>query len=252
MYFIGIDLAWSPRNKSGVSIVKATGKKGELIDSKVLLTDSEIVEFVKQYVKPSDDAYVLIDAPLLVPNETGRRIAEAEVGATFRKYNAGAHPSNRQRLGQWNNGKVRGEEITQQFIDLGFIHDPYVQKLEKARRVIEVYPHPSMVVLFELDTVIKYKNKPKRDYDFRWGQFKKYLGHMKDLEDKVPSLMLPREILEIEIVGLRGKALKDFEDLLDSVFCAYIGLYSWVHPDKVDVFGNMEGGYILTPVFDKK
>ena len=195
-----------------------------------------------------DSAFIAIDAPLIVPNKEGRREAERLVGLYFRKYDAGAHPANRRRLSQWS-GKIRGEEISKLLRKEGFLHSPYAKKFEKKRKFFEVFPHPSMVVLFKLDRIIRYKAKPKRDYEFRWKEFRKYQKYLKNLEKAKPSLILPKEFYK-DVKKLRGQKLKDYEDMLDAVFCAYIAYYFWANPEKCAVLGNMKKGYILTPVFD--
>ena len=92
MLFVGIDLAWSTRNGSGISIIKGDKTKAEVMDAKVVYSDEEILSFVKSNVA-SKEALIAIDAPLIVPNAEGRRKCEALVGQFFRKYDAGAHPS---------------------------------------------------------------------------------------------------------------------------------------------------------------
>ncbi len=248
MLFVGIDLAWSERNKTGLAILEGDKKSARLISSDILSSDKDIIEYVKTNVKDKN-AFIAVDCPLIVPNKKGRRIAEEVVGNLFRKYDAGAHPANRERLSSWT-GKIRGEEITKLLIKENFSHDPYIKKFENKRKVFEIYPHPSMVVLFNLDKILRYKAKPKRDYKFRYIEFKKYQKHLKNLEKARPSLYLTKEIINKNVEKLKGKKLKNYEDMLDAVFCAYIAYYSWFNPEKCAVLGSMKGGYILTPVFD--
>ena len=248
MLFIGIDLAWSEKNATGIAVLKGDKNKAELCFGDTLLSDNEIISCVKKYVKDKN-AFIAIDAPLIVPNEEGRRHAEALTGMLFRKYDAGAHPSNRKRLSQWS-GKIRGEEISRLLEKNKFKQDPYIKKFERTRKFFEVYPHPSMVVLFKLDKILQYKSKPKRDYAFLYKEFRKYQKYLKDLEKKRPKLVLPKKITNRDVRKLKGKALKNYEDLLDAVFCAYLAYYTWHHPDKCAVLGGMEEGYILTPVFE--
>ena len=106
-----------------------------------------------------------------------------------------------------------------------------------------------MVVLFNLDRIIRYKSKPKRDYEFRWKEFRTYQKHLKNLEKAKPSLVLPKEFYK-DVRKLRAKKLKNYEDMLDAVFCAYIAYYFWAKPEKCAVLGDMRKGYILTPMFD--
>lgn len=247
MYFIGVDLAWSEKNPTGVATIEYEDGEGSITSAKTVETDEEITEYVKENVK-KEKGLVLVDAPLKVPNETGRRPAEDLTGKLFREYNAGAYPANRKRLSKWT-GRVRGEDITEKLEEQGFQHDPDIDKNQECRKIIEVYPHPSMVTLFDLDEILKYKNKPKRDYDFLWKEFKRYQENLKNLEE--PPLHDPENILGKEVEGTKGKELKNYEDILDAVFSAYIGLYYWKKPEECAILGNLEEGYIMTPVKDE-
>jgi predicted RNase H-like nuclease len=104
-----------------------------------------------------------------------------------------------------------------------------------------------MVVLFKLDHILRYKSKPKHDYEMRWAQFDKYARHLQELK---PKIKFPRGTFT-KTKGIKGKALKEYEDKLDAIFCAYIAFYCWYKPEKCSVLGNMKDGYILTPVHRK-
>lgn len=248
MLFIGIDLAWSDKNGTGVAIIEGDKNKAHFVSGDILLSESDIIRYIKGKTK-GNCAIIAIDAPLVVPNEGGRRLAEEIVGMLFRKYDAGAHPANRKRLSSWS-GKIRGEEISKALEESGFKHDPYIRRFDDGRKFFEVYPHPSMVVLFKLNRILRYKAKPKRDYEFRWKEFRKYQLCLKNLENASPPLFLPKDIVEKDVETLKARALKDYEDLLDAIFCAYIAYYYWANPDKCSVLGNLNDGYIATPVFD--
>jgi len=248
MYFVGIDLAWSPKNRTGIAVLAGTRKKAELVSCTTVLADEEIVQYIRDHVGNAP-AFVGIDAPLIVPNQQGRRVAEEITGMLFRKYNAGAHPANRERLGAWSGGKIRGEELTKLLEKEGFVHNPDTKAFEQSRKVFEVYPHPSMVVLFNLERVIPYKNKPGRDQESRWQAFATYQKHMCGLAKARPTLVLPDNVAKRNVRELIGKKLKDYEDTLDAVFCAYVAQYAWARPQDCAVLGNMREGYIFTPVF---
>lgn len=248
MYFAGIDLAWSPNNDTGIAVIHGDKHRGDITYTGRATTDHDIVTTVLNEI--GDNPCILtIDAPLHVPNEEGRRPAEEEVGKLFRQYNAGAHPANRSILTQWT-GSVRGEDLTQLFEEEGFTHTPRIAQGEETRKLFEVYPHPSMVALFDLDTVLPYKPRSNRSYETRWNAFQQYQDHLKQLQEASPALTVPHTLLEKKVTELRGQSLKDYEDVLDAVFCAYLAHYTWTHPDKVAVLGTVEEGYIATPVKD--
>lgn len=245
MYFAGIDIAWSDNNPSGIAFLKADEDSGSLVEVDIVETDEEIIDRIKQVVG-KEDAVITVDAPLKVPNETGRRPAEEVVGKLFSKYDAGAHPANRKRLSQWTD-RVRGEDIVAKLESEGFEHNPYIERNENCRKIVEVYPHPSMVALFDLEKILKYKNKSGRDYEFLYEEFRKYQENLKELKNREPALETP-EIVEKDVEGMIGKTLKQYEDKLDALFCAYTGYYYWANPRECEVLGNTEEGYIMTPI----
>ena len=56
------------------------------------------------------------------------------------------------------------------------------------------------------------------------------------------------ELLSVDLDTLRGRALKAYEDTLDSLLCAYVAYYFWYWGfDRNEVFGDIESGYILNP-----
>lgn len=75
MNYIGIDLAWTYKNESGICIISDKGKI-ELCEAKVYANE-QLVQIINQYSK--DSALVAIDAPLIVENDTGSRKCEREL-----------------------------------------------------------------------------------------------------------------------------------------------------------------------------
>ncbi|MBW3016758.1 DUF429 domain-containing protein [Candidatus Woesearchaeota archaeon] len=248
MKFVGIDLAWSPKNSTAVSVIDANKRKGSIVQYRTGLgSNKDITDYVCEAVG-SENAWVAIDAPLLVPNMHGYRVADRITTDLFRKYEAGTHPANRTHLKKY--GGLRGEDIAKDFERLGFSHNPYAEPKTESNVVFEVYPHPAIVVLFNLEKTLKYKPRQNRDYSFRWNEFKKYQNHLSSLAAAKPALEIPAAILGQEMKKLKGKALKQYEDLLDSIMCSYIAFYYWQWGmEKCSVLGDMKNGYILTPVF---
>ena len=249
MNFIGLDLAWSVRNPSGGAVVALDGAGGCLTRTALLGDDAELLAFLDQHA--DQGCIVAIDAPLRVPNETGRRPAEAELGAVFGRYQAGAHSTNRVRVGDAS-GSVRGERLVAALEERGFVHDPHLVAGESVRRVVEVYPHPAMVSLFSLNRTLKYKNKGQ-GREILHGAWAELHRHLQTLETAVPPLHGLKTLLDTDITPLRGKSLKKHEDQVDAVVCAYIALYAWHWgPARTEVFGTLEGGSILSPTLPER
>lgn len=248
--YIGIDLAWSARNRSGAATLAGGPEGAVLAEAPALLGGlEEIVAYVERHAA-GGPAIVAVDAPLLVPNQGGRRPAEAELSAAFRAYEAGAHPANRRLLADAD-GAVRGEQLVAALGALSppFRHAGRVAAGEPGRLVTEVFPHPAMVAIFGLDRTLKYKARPGRALAERLGAWARYHAHMRELAQADPPLRGALPLLDADLAALRPARLKDHEDLVDALFCAYIALYAhrW-GAARCRTFGDMERGYIFTPV----
>ncbi len=247
MLFIGLDLAWTPQNRTGAALVRSDADGGELLGTAMLGHMDEIVGYVVEAAPAGTPALVGVDAPLWVPNAAGRRPGEAELGAVFAKFQAGAHPANR-GIASFRRGG-RGEELVKRLAAHGFTHDCTIAPGAPVRQLIEVYPHSAMVALFGLPRTLKYKAKPRRTRETRMAAWAEYQRHMATLAAAEPPLHGQDTIVAQEVGALRGRALKDFEDQVDAMMCAYIVLYGFHWGEaRCRTFGTMEGGYIYSPV----
>ena len=243
--FIGIDLAWSDRNPSGVAVIR----NGRLVAcSGGLGKMSEIVEFIGIHLSRRSGSVVAVDAPLRVPNETGIRQCDRALSADWQRYQAGAYPANRRLLER--DGVVRGEALTAALSErFKFYESDVIPRRTMGRLVCEVYPHPALVSLFGLERTLKYKRGRGRSFEERWSEFVRYRKLLRKLRKADPPLRRTRRILKsTEVYGLRGSALQAYEDALDAITCAYIASYLWRHgPRAATRYGSLEEGHILVP-----
>jgi predicted RNase H-like nuclease len=105
-----------------------------------------------------------------------------------------------------------------------------------------------MVAIFNLPLILKYKAKPNRTYEERYKAFARYQSLLR----RLPDIEIPKEILGRDVKGLKASTLKEYEDVLDAIFCAYIAYYAWKHPKRCAVLGSMREGYILTPTVQER
>jgi predicted RNase H-like nuclease len=243
--FIGVDLAWGVRRPTGLAAIDGDATHGALIATDLVRTDDEIVAWVTQHA--AESALVAIDAPLHVPNESGRRPAEAEISRAFGRYHAGAHPVNR-RLHS-TDGIVRGESIAARLESLGFAHRPEVAAREPVRQIVEVYTHPAIIAFFDLPAIVRYKARPNRTRAERLTEFARLQRLMLSLTHADPALRGAEALLTQDLSTLTLARLKDYEDVLDAIVCAYTAHYLWRWGmARARVFGSFERGYITTPV----
>jgi len=246
MHFVGVDLAWGHRRPTGLAVLD---DEGHLLHVSAADTDDEIAAALAQYVE--GDCLVAIDAPLIVTNATGNRPAEAALNKDFARFDAGAHPS--------NTGKPefreqpRGARIAAR---LGLDLNP---RSGRARRAIEVYPHPATVALFRLGRTLKYKNKPGRDLEQLRSELIVLLGLLEGLASADPPLHVLGRPTDrrtasawqalrsaVEKAG-RKSELRVVEDQVDAVICAYVALFATREPERTTTYGDFETGYIVTP-----
>ncbi len=204
--YIGIDLAWGDKNLSGFCALVPYKKSLKIIDIKLLKSIDEIVDEIQKYI--NNKVYIGLDAPLLVPNEDGNRECEKLFNKDFAKYKISMLPINRTIFTKYNSN-IRSEELFKRLQDDGFKRDYKSDKV-----IFEVYPHSTIAMLFNNQQILPYKRKKGRDVEFIREQisiYKRYLA-------KVVS---SHKILKNDVSALKGQGLKDFEDMLDAITCAY-------------------------------
>jgi len=238
--YVGVDLAWGERNRTGLAVLDDAGR---LLESAAVRTDDEIMEFVDRHV--TDTLVAAVDAPLVVPNQTGRRPCEALVGQLFGRFGAGAYPAN-----QGNPCFVPQPRGARLAAEMGWDMDPSTPPDTGRRVCIEVYPHPAMVSLFPLEYVIPYKRKGGRDLPALKDAYRQLLDHLEGVCGAVLGLAdSPRwTALRSTAAGAARKSeLGAIEDEIDAVFCAYLAWLWGNDQQKMMVLGDYATGYIVTP-----
>jgi predicted RNase H-like nuclease len=239
MFFAGVDLAWAGRNPTGVAVVDSAGN---LVSVGAVRDDDEVLAALRPYVR--GDCLIGFDAPLVVNNRTGQRPAEIALNRDFRRFEAGAHPSNTGKP-EFADGP-RAARVAQA-LDLDL--DP---RSSATRRAIEVYPHAATVALFRLERTLKYKAKPGRSLD----QLKSQLLLLMDGVERLAHTAVPLRVdghdgwaeLRRRVVAAQRKSeLRRAEDPVDAVVCAYVALYAQRCPTAVTIYGDLATGYIVTP-----
>jgi len=231
VHHIGIDLAWGERQPTGLAVLD---EEGALVHVSSVRTDEEIAERLAAYVE--GPCLVAIDAPLVVRNVTGSRPAEKALTKDFRRFEAGCHPSNLAKP-EFRDGP-RGARVCKR---LGLDMDP---RSGRARRAIEVYPHPATVVLFGLERTLKYKDKRGRDVELLRSELLTLMTHVESVVRTDETWAALRRAVE---TATRKSQLRVVEDQVDAVVCAYVGRFADLHPDRTTVYGDLAEGYIVTP-----
>ena len=238
MHYVGVDLAWGDRKPTGLAVLDDDGR---LLHVSAARTDDEIADALAPYVE--GDCLVAIDAPLVVKNATGNRPAEAALNRDFARFDAGAHPS--------NTGKPEFRDSTRGgrlCARLGLDMNP---RSGRARRAIEVYPHPATISLFRLGRTLKYKQKPGRSLDELRSELTVLTGLVEGLSAADPPIDVSgsswAELAAAIGSATRKSHLRVVEDQVDAVLCAYVALFADRRPELTTTYGDLEHGYIVTP-----
>ncbi len=247
MYAIGIDLAWSPRNGTGLAVTKKKGARWVVREALSSLgTNREILDVLLSYVgdKPT---IVAIDAPLVVPYETRGREGDRLITKLFGPYDAGVYPATRFYLGRY--GGKRIWNLVEDLEKAGFAHNCRVEPGKPARTFFETYPHAATVALFGLRKTLKYKTRQGRTYATRWRAFRQLESRLRDLSGFRPAMVGVDKFLTNDLRTLRGGKLKEYEDRIDAILCAYIAAYYLTWGTRRNaIVGTLAGGYIVTPM----
>lgn len=243
--FIGIDLAWqSDKNHSGIVVARGddSGATAERASAGISSLDA-VASFVEEHA--TANTVIAIDAPLVIRNATGQRRCETEVSRRFGAYHAGAHSTN---LGKYPDAPTC--RLVEMLEASGFSHEPrpHTSGERDGKWFFEVYPHPSMVNLFRLDHIIRYKKGTPSERVKGLLVLRNYVSALRVFDpllrpgDEVESLFFE------SIPRLRGKALKHYEDLLDAYFCSYLALHYWrFGRARSEMIGDVDSGYIIVP-----
>jgi predicted RNase H-like nuclease len=228
---VGIDLAWS----TGVTGLAALDGTGRLISLGRATTDDQIDAWLSSL--PGVPSVVAVDAPLVVPNQTGQRPAETMIGRAYGPFGASAHSANRTLLGD----EPRALRLAERF---GWTIDPDVRPQPAEAVCIEVYPHPALIGLFGLPYRIAYK---KGSTAQRLAGFQRLAGLLESIRELHLQEHPRWQEIRLVIDSPGAGDLTRVEDEIDAVVCAHVA-WLWHHnPDSLEVYGSLADGYIVAP-----
>jgi predicted RNase H-like nuclease len=231
---LGIDLAWSA-NPSGLCCLEFVNGKLVLRDLRRETAIEDIFAWVDRFCP--DAGIVAVDAPTLIPNQTGSRVPDRLAHKYFGRFHAGCYPAN---LGLPFADRTLGVGFSLEA--RGFKHAPTIEPQQLGRYQIEVFPHPAMIHLFGLDQILKYKKGAIAQRKLELEKLRQYIL------EKLPKLEPRLKIETLPEIPNKGTELKALEDQLDSLICAYVAAYWWYWgTEKNLVLGDRESGYIVVP-----
>jgi predicted RNase H-like nuclease len=201
---------------------------------------TNVLAFVRKHA--SSNSVIAIDAPLVIGNMIGQRPCETAVGVRYGRREASCHTSNLRLY-----PGAASVALARTLVEDGFMHAPIAA--ESDRVILEVYPHAAMVAIFDLPRTLKYKKGTAAE---KRAGLLVLADHLRRLARAVPPLRSNDafdSLMSRNLALVRGAALKQHEDRLDAVFCAYLAYYFWYwRMQRNEIFGSVGEGYIVNPI----
>ena len=244
--FIGIDLAWkSARNPSGAAVLTGDRDGARLEVLANLSREASVEDFIRSHA--TENTVVAIDGPLIIVNETGQRPCEIAVSKRYSSRDAGCYPSNLTLL-----PNAQSVALANALAAEGFKHIDPTSNNRDGRLMAEIYPHAGMVALWDLPKTIKYKRGAPAIRQSGLQELRKRLGSLDHAEPRLLRTEVMSDLLTPKLSESGTIRLKDQEDRLDALFCAYLAYHFWYWGwERNELFGDTQSGYILNPILRK-
>jgi predicted RNase H-like nuclease len=250
MRVLGIDLAWATDKKSGLpneTGVVAVEQDGTVVTAGWTRGLDETVDWINAHA--AHDTLAMIDAPLVVTNESGQRLCEKQTGQRYGRWKVSANSTN------MRSPRLGGQELRLRLEDNGWTYNSgWDGPPEAGKHLSECYPYTALVGAVELGYEHErpvYKRKPKRMPAVEFRRLRAaacddLIGRLDSLADVDPRLRLREHpmtgVLIEEPSPLADAAYKHREDLIDAAICAWTGLL-WLRfgMSRCQVLGESEG-----------
>jgi len=243
---LGIDAAWTAKNASGVALV-VQGRRGWRCEALAASYQEFLKSAYGSGMTPESGStiegppipallrscniitggkpvtLIAVDMPVATTEIRGRRVADNSISEFFGKAKCATHSPTPARPGR------QSELLRDRCFSEGFKLATSDTRPKSLNHLIEVYPHPALLTLLEETERIPYKVTKTKTYwpddslDSRKG---KVLGEMTRIRDALArsisgiDLTLPERAGGVESIA----SLKPFEDRLDALVCAWLGI----------------------------
>lgn len=243
---LGIDAAWTYGQPAGVALVEETSAYkwkcsgvAPSYDAFTDLSNGRWIDWQSGYFKgsmPNGDQLlqasvrlcgiepdvIAVDMPVSTVEINGRRPADNAISVAFSRYQAGTHSPSSERPG------LIGSQLSDSMARQGFPLATTLTTAGSSKRLVEVYPHPSLIRLTDASKRLPYKQGNSSKYwpgmDARWrigklldvyGSILAALGnYISDINLRLPS---PEQVPSLA-------HLKRYEDAIDGLVCAWTGI----------------------------
>jgi predicted RNase H-like nuclease len=237
MNYIGVDLAWGEgsatrrANETGLAVIDGSGT---VLEAGWARGIDAVVAWLTEVSGPGD--VIAVDAPLVIPNATGMRLAERQVGMGYGRWQVAANASNT------GMGWQGGVTLRRQLEELGFEYsDGVTQVPASARSFFECYPYTTLVGMAELGYDERRPRYKRLDTALtaaegraaRASACDELIRRVGSLRTATPPLDITSHPVSRVLVDapspLVDAPYKHREDLLDALLCAWTAAIWSVH-----------------------
>ncbi len=236
--FLGLDLAWAPRNSSGGAVMELDEDGGcRLVSVSSLRAHEDILSWLARN-RSRAGTILAVNAPIIVENSVGRRGADTLLQEHF-----GRHSVTEYHVNTTNASHPR--TIGRALMRMQFDPDPTID----GDRVVETANQATQIMLFEAERPIRLKSGPVGARKDAVARFRETLWEK--LCDAMPYLIETpalRNLLEADLPSSNGSRVGELEERLEAVLCAYTACYlGFRGPESCAMLGDLNDGYVLLP-----
>lgn len=206
------------------------------------------------FIAAKEESYklrlVALDQSLIVNNATGMRPVEKIAGSPIGWAGGGVQPSNRSRIGMFDDNAPIWS-FKRKLEDNGYKTDDVksAKNSKSGKYIMEVFPALGLLGLSE--KFYSHRGAPKYNPEKRNFNILYWKSVCSLLEEKSSIL----ELNELSTWANEQKIIvepkKEDQDKLDAAICALIGMIWIACEDSCSMMiGNMETGYMITPVIE--
>ena len=230
---LGIDSAWTTDNPSGVALiqesndgrwrhVRSTCSYQDFVNTYADI-EANVQGLITAATRDLDGerpSLVAVDMPLQRTGEiTGRRGADREISRNFGAQWCSTHSPTAARPGRVSS-QLRN--------DLQACGYELAVEQGRTSAVIEVYPHPALLVLLNLEKRLPYKVERRASYWCNTSSDKRrnlLIGNLSFLYQGLAKVIddIPDDLANSLNNATTFRCLKSAEDQLDALVCAWVG-----------------------------
>jgi predicted RNase H-like nuclease len=113
-----------------------------------------------------------------------------------------------------------------------------IPRAEKGSYYFECYPHPAIIGLFDLNSLLKYK--VRHQDGGAWEEILELVRSLASRDLQITNIA--------DLVPLILPHTKDNENKVDAIICAYVAAFWWKYgTERSTMIGDIHSGYIVTP-----